>query len=102
MVPQHCSAAKHLGCAQVRVLGHPLRSLSHNALAQVTFDVSGTDPVVFIATDRNYVSELITIFDSTGTTVGESSQAPVCELQSGDLQQRYANATYFSRHHNYI
>jgi hypothetical protein len=36
-------------------------------LLQVTF--TNTNPTVFIATDRNWVSELVVIFDAAGTTV---------------------------------
>jgi hypothetical protein len=38
--------------------------------AKVTFTVAGPNPVVFMVTDRNWVSELLAIFDAPGTTVG--------------------------------
>ena len=57
-----------------------------STLAQVTFTVAGPNPVVFMATDRNWVSELITIFDSTGTTVGISlvQRAAWCAWLGGE------------------
>ncbi len=46
---------------------------SWNWIAKVTFTVPGPGPAVLIASDRNFVSELVAIFDATGTTVSGSS-----------------------------
>jgi hypothetical protein len=43
---------------------------SYKWIAKVTFTVAGPNPVVLIVTDRNMVSELLVITDSTGSTVG--------------------------------
>jgi hypothetical protein len=45
---------------------------SWNWIAKVTFTVPGPGPAVLIASDRNFVSELVAIFDETGTTVSGS------------------------------
>ncbi len=42
---------------------------SWNWIAKVTFTVPEPGPAVLIASDRNFVSELVAIFDETGTTV---------------------------------
>ncbi len=46
---------------------------SWNWIAKVTFTVPGPDPAVLIASDMNFVSEVVAIFDETGTTVSGSS-----------------------------
>jgi hypothetical protein len=43
---------------------------SYKWIAKVTFTVAGPNPVVLIVTDRNMVSELLILTDSTGSTVG--------------------------------
>ena len=45
---------------------------SYKWSAKVTFTVPGPNPVVLVATDRNWVSELIVITDETGTTVSRA------------------------------
>ncbi len=45
---------------------------SYKWSAKVTFTVPGPNPVVLVATDRNWVSELILITDETGTTVSRA------------------------------
>jgi hypothetical protein len=42
---------------------------SWNWIAKVTFTVAGPNPAVLIVSDRNFVSELVAIFDETGATV---------------------------------
>lgn len=45
---------------------------SYKWVAKVTFTVAGPNPVVMIATDRNWVSELLIITDETGTSVSQT------------------------------
>ncbi len=53
----------------------PLRNgnNSWNWIAKVTFTVPEPNPGVMIVTDHLFVSELVAIFDATGTTVSHAS-----------------------------
>lgn len=67
-------------------------------MAKVTFTVTGPEPVVFIVTDRIQVSELVAIFDATGTTVSALSALQVCtDSQPSRNEIRQAKLCEFRR-----